>query len=358
MSTDTSAAPQRHEVTLTPSGRTFTAAAGQTVLGAAIAAGVPIPYSCKNGMCRTCLGRVASGAIDPGDVSPETLGRDERQQGYALLCQARPLSDCTIEVTLAATTAPLPQVFPARVARLEIINDIAVVALRLPMNKSLRFEAGQYIDILLDGAQRRSYSIASTPAPAGVGEIELHIRHLPGGRFTDRLFGTMKVGDLLRLEAPLGTFVLRPGAGPAIFLAGSTGFAPVQAMVEDAIARGLHRQRRCHVYWGVRRHADFYRSERLRGWTQRHPELRVVPVVQEAHGQWSGRTGLPHAAVLDDFDDLSSAQVYACGPPAMVDAARRDFISLRGVPPDAFFSDAFLSQADRPRHVALSAEET
>jgi CDP-4-dehydro-6-deoxyglucose reductase, E3 len=348
----------RHEITLVPSGRTFSAAAGQTVLGAAIAAGVPIAYSCKNGMCRTCRGRVASGAIDPGRVGAEYLGPAERRQGYALLCQAKPLSDCTIEMALAATSAPLPQILPARVARLEIIHDVAVVVLRLPMNKRLRFEAGQYVDILLDGAERRSYSIASTPATSGLGEIELHIRHLPGGRFTDRLFGTMKVGDLLRLEAPLGTFVLRSGAGPAVFVAGGTGFAPLQSMIEDAIARGLHRQRSFHVYWGVQRHADFYRRERALAWAAQQPELRVVPVVQEAPAGWSGRTGVPHAAVLDDFQDLSGAQVYACGAPSMVNAARRDLIALRGLSPDAFFSDAFLSQADRPRNVALSTEET
>ncbi|MEW7849187.1 anthranilate 1,2-dioxygenase ferredoxin subunit AndAb [Massilia aurea] len=222
-------------------------------------------------------------------------------------------------------------------------HDVAVLRLRLEDGAPLAYVAGQYLDVVLEDGSRRSYSMA---APGGANVLELHIRHMPGGVFTDRVFGSLATGQRLQLDGPAGDFYLRPTTAPVLLLASGTGFAPVKALVEHAIASGNTRPMR--LYWGGRQPADLYHDALCRGWAASLAWFEYVPVVSEPaqDSGWSGRTGLVHLAVLDDHADLSAHEVYACGAPQMVAAAQRDFNTLRALPATNFFADAFLSQAD------------
>jgi CDP-4-dehydro-6-deoxyglucose reductase len=228
--------------------------------------------------------------------------------------------------------------------------DVVVLTLKLPMNENMLFVAGQYVDLLLKDGKRRSYSIATAPTSDGVTLIELHIRHMPGGLFTDHVFGAMKERELLRFEGPLGTFHLRPPSGkPAVLVASGTGFAPIKAICEEVFRRGMSAEQPLTLYWGCRRRLDLYSLELPEQWAREQPGFRFVPVLSEpteACG-WSGRTGLVHEAVMVDHPDMRNLEIYACGAPGMIEAARRDFSSRCGLPAEAFFADSFLSEADR-----------
>lgn len=244
----------------------------------------------------------------------------------------------------AAQAMPASRLVSARIASIDKVGaDVVVLRLQQDEHAPLDYLAGQYLDVLLADGVRRSYSMASV---GGGDQLELHIRHLPGGRFTDQVFGTLQAGERLRLEGPAGDFYLRAGSAPALLLASGTGFAPIKALMEAAIAAGGARPMR--LYWGGRKPADLYHDALCRGWAATLPWFDYVPVISEpAPGDgWSGRTGFVHEAVLQDHADLSAHEVYACGAPLMVAAAQRDFTALRALPAERFFADAFLSQAD------------
>ncbi len=343
-------------VTLMPSDHQFDAVPDQNILQTALTAGFAVPYSCRAGNCRTCRGKVISGTVDHAKSSPQVLTETDKADGFALLCQARPLSDLVIEVAeLSGLTKP--RILPARVMRIEKpAPDVAIIELLLPPREPIYFVAGQYIEILLEDGKRRAYSIANSPKPEGVGQIQLHVRHTPGGLFTDRVFTTMKQRELVKIEAPLGTFVLREeSASPIVFVAAGTGFGPIKSIVESALLRRIIEQRPMTLYWGARTRADLYMLDLPLRWANEEPNFTFVPVLSEptAGCDWTGRTGFVHQAVLEDLPDLGSHHVYACGTPAMVEAAKRDFRNLRGLPDDAFFADEFLTELDR---LALSTD--
>lgn len=339
------------QITVMPSGHQFSAEPGQTVLEAAIKAGIGLPYGCRNGACASCKGKVVAGEVDLGAYQSAALKADEIDRGMALFCCAVPRTDLTIEVREVVGAGDIPiKKLPCRVASLEkVTDDVAVLELQLPANERLQYHAGQYIEFLLKDGKRRSYSMASPPHRDG--PLELHIRHMPGGVFTDAVFGVagqpLKVRDILRFEGPLGSFFLREDSRkPIVFLASGTGFAPIQAILEHMAFRNIDRE--AVVYWGGRRPRDLYRDAWLRDYVQTHPNVRYVPVVSNAEPEdhWTGRTGFVHHAVMQDLPDLSGYQVYACGAPIMVNSAREDFLARCGLPADEFYADSFTSEAD------------
>jgi CDP-4-dehydro-6-deoxyglucose reductase len=327
------------KVTLQPSGHGFEVPDGTNILQAGIDAGRMMPYSCRIGMCRTCRGTILEGEVDYGNVHSQYLPDSDKAKGYALLCQAKPLSDLVIEVR--EVQGVRPRMIPCRVERLEKpAPDVAMLGLRLPMNENFRFLAGQYIDLLLKDGKRRSYSIANPPQTEGVTALELHLRHSPGGLFTDHVFSNLKVRDLLRFEGPLGSFYLREDSSkPIVMVASGTGFAPIKAICEYAAAKKISRP--ITLYWGARLERDLYMLELPRSWAH----LKFVPVLSDE--SWQGRRGFVHRAVMEDFPDLSGHQVYACGAPVMVEAARADFSAKCGLPPDEFYADSFLTEAEK-----------
>ena len=334
-------------ITIEPSRHTFTVPEGDTVLKAALDAGFVLPYGCRDGACGSCKGKLLEGNIDYGKYQASALSEQDRRMGYALFCCARPKSDLTIECKeISALKDVQVRQLPCRVQKIDRpAPDVAVVTLKLPANDRLQFLAGQYLDFMLKDGRRRSFSIATPPhAVSELGELELHMRHMPGGHFTDYVFSSMKEREILRFEAPLGTFFLREDSGkPIVLVASGTGFAPIKAIIEHAFHRGMDAQRPMVLYWGARAKCDLYFDELPRHWTEAHPQFKYVPVLSDAlaDDHWKGRSGLVHQAVMEDFSDLAAYQVYACGNPLMIDAAKRDFISQCGLPEEEFFADSF-----------------
>jgi len=339
-----------HSVTIQPSGQQFQVEDGEAVLAAALRQGLVLPYGCKNGACGTCKGKIVSGTVDFGVYQPKALPDEDKARGKALFCQAKPLSDLVIEArTIGAAKGIEVKMLPCRVHKLErLADDVMVLHLKLPANEKLVFLAGQFIEFLLKDGSRRSFSMANAPHDAEL--LQLHVRHVAGGQFTDHVFGKMKERDILRFEGPLGTFFLREdSAKPLVFVASGTGFAPIKSIIEAAVNKGLTRP--MTLYWGARRPKDLYMNALAESWAARGL-LKYVPVVSEALPEdgWNGRSGFVHRAVMADFPDLSAHQVYACGVPVMVDAARRDFTSACRLPEDEFYADSFTTQADAPAH--------
>jgi CDP-4-dehydro-6-deoxyglucose reductase len=339
-----------HSVTIQPSGQQFQVEDGEAVLAAALRQGLVLPYGCKNGACGTCKGKIVSGTVDFGVYQPKALPDEDKARGKALFCQAKPLSDLVIEArTIGAAKGIVVKMLPCRVHKLErLADDVMVLHLKLPANEKLVFLAGQFIEFLLKDGSRRSFSMANAPHDAEL--LQLHVRHVAGGQFTDHVFGKMKERDILRFEGPLGTFFLREdSAKPIVFVASGTGFAPIKSIIEAAVQKGLTRP--MTLYWGARRPKDLYMHALAERWAAQGL-LKYVPVVSEALPEdgWNGRSGFVHRAVMVDFPDLSAHQVYACGVPVMVDAARKDFTSACRLPEDEFYADSFTTQADAPAH--------
>jgi len=335
------------QVSVQPSGHQFNCDDDETVLAAAIRAGVGLPYGCKNGACGSCKGKLVSGSITQGKHQERALSVAEEAQGQALFCCAIPHSDLVIEAREVQGVGGIQiKKMPTRVAKIEkVADDVIVLSLQLPANERLQYLAGQYIEFMLKDNKRRSYSMAN--APHKDQHITLHIRHMPGGLFTDQVFSTLKERDILRFEGPLGTFFLREDSDkPIVMLASGTGFAPIKAIVEQL--EHNQSQRPVTLYWGGRKPKDLYMHTLCEQWAATLPNFTYVPVVSDAlpEDQWSGRTGFVHRAVMADFPDLSGHQVYACGAPIVVDSAKREFVAQCKLPEEEFYADSFTSEAD------------
>lgn len=336
------------QITVQPSGHQFSCEADETVLGAAIKAGIGLPYGCKNGACSSCKGKVLSGTVSHKAYQQRALTPEEKDQGYALFCCATASEDLVIEAREVGGSSDYPvRKMPSRVASMEkVAPDVIIITLQLPANEALAYRAGQYIEFMLRDGKRRSYSLAN--APSLEAPLSLHIRHMAGGLFTEQVFGTMKERDILRFEGPMGTFFLREESDkPVILLASGTGFAPIKALVEHM--QHLKSTRPVTLYWGGRRPHDLYMQALCLEWAATMPQLTYVPVISDAQPEdnWTGRTGFVHRAVLEDFADLSGYQVYACGAPIVVDSAKHDYVAQAGLPEEEFFADAFTTEADK-----------
>jgi len=331
-----------HQITIKPSDHSFVCDENETVLAAAMRADLMIPYGCRNGACGTCKSRILEGAVDYGAHQASTLTGVEKQQGFALLCVATPTTDLTIEIREVRRAGDIQiRKLPCRVEKIhKAAPDVAIVSLKLPAGERLQYLAGQYIDLLLKEGQHRSFSIATAPEDDAL--LELHVRHIPGGFFSDALFNQYKGREILRFEGPFGAFYLRDASNkPMIFVAGGTGFAPIKAVIEHAFHHQVERP--MVLYWGVRSLRDLYLPELPGRWQSEHRNFSFIPVLSDPlpGDDWPGRTGFVHKAVMADFNDLSGYQVYACGGPAMIDVARSEFTGARKLPPEEFFADSF-----------------
>ncbi|ABE48302.1 MULTISPECIES: CDP-6-deoxy-delta-3,4-glucoseen reductase [Methylobacillus] len=328
------------QVIIKPSDRTFIVEDDDTVLDAAIEAGINLPYGCRNGTCGACKGQLLAGDVEYGEYFDSALSELEKKTGKALFCCARPLADLVIECREVVGEGIPPRIMPVRVEKLEkLSHDVMGMTLKLPSHERMQFMAGQYIEFLLNDGRRRAFSLASAPHQDRF--LELHMRLVPGGQFTQYVFNEMQEKTILRIEGPFGTFFLREDSlRPVILVAGGTGFAPVKGIVEHALQQGMKRP--MTLYWGARTRADLYLDALPRRWQEEHPWFRYIPVLSDPvpEDAWQGRTGLVHQAVLEDHPDMQAYQVYCCGAPQMVEVAHRDF-QAHGLPEQEFFSDAF-----------------
>ncbi len=335
-------------VLVQPSGRTFHVDAGEAVLTAGIRQGIGLPYGCKDGACGSCKCKLLSGSVVHGVHQSKALSADEANSNLILTCCAVPQSDLVLESRQVTEIGAMPiKKLPTRVTSLiKKSPDVMALQLQLPANDTFGYRAGQYIEFILRDGSRRSYSMANAPHLGP--NIELHIRHMVGGKFTDHVFGDMKEKEILRIEGPFGSFFLREDSSkPIILVASGTGFAPIKALIEHMQHKGVNRP--VTLYWGARRPEDLYMHDWVQEQLKSLPNLHYVPVVSDATAQdaWTGRTGFVHRAVLQDHPDLCGHQVYVCGAPIVVESARADFSSLAQLPPEEFFADSFTSEADK-----------
>jgi NAD(P)H-flavin reductase/ferredoxin len=340
----------KHKISVSKTDIQFECAEGDTVLQAAKAAGYELPYSCRSGICGSCKGKVLSGSLHNA-AAGEALTPEELASGYALFCQARPRSDIEIAVHSIERIDPnARKTVEAKIYRItRVTEDITLLQLRFPAGVRVKFKAGQYLHVMLDDGSRRSFSMANPPQQSD-GAL-LHVRHMKDGKFSGWLASRAAVGDKLKVELPFGDFRMQEvapdesGAGtcaarPAIFVASGTGFAPLKSIVEDLFRRGTP-ARPIALYWGGRRLQDLYMKDLPEKWAQQHAHFRFVPVLSEEAVE-GVRSGLVHEAVMQDFPSLADHEVYACGAPGMINAARLDFTQQRGLDPDKFHCDAFV----------------
>jgi CDP-4-dehydro-6-deoxyglucose reductase len=339
------------QITVQPSGRQFTAEPDEAMLAAGIRQGIGLPYGCKDGACGSCKCKLISGSVVHGPHQSKALSAEEEATGYVLTCCGVAHSDVVLESRQVTEAGAFSiKKMPVRVNSLKrASHDVMVLRLQLPASDVFQYHAGQYVEFLLRDGDRRSYSMANAPhLQATQPGLELHLRHMPGGKFTDHVFGAMKEKDILRIEGPYGSFFLREDSDkPIVFLASGTGFAPIKAVIEHMLHKGIARP--ATLYWGGRRPADLYQDAWIQARLAEMPHLRYVPVVSDALPEdgWTGRTGFVHQAVLQDFPDLSGHEVYACGAPIVVESAQRDFVAKAGLPEEAFFADSFTSALDK-----------
>lgn len=329
------------KVKLKNSGNEFIVEADESVLTAALRQHIGLPYGCRNGACGSCRATLLEGAVEYGDHLPTALTVDDVPADSVILCQARPTSDLLIEADELQVVAGLePRILPCRVTKLQkLTDDIMSMRLRLPQNQQFKYLAGQYIDILLPGGKRRSYSMAHAPGISD--ELELHIGRVEGGLFTSRVFGDMKEKELLRLNGPLGSFFVRPEIDePIVLAAGGTGYAPIQAMLEQLFADGDGRQ--LHFYMGARQAGDLYMHQQCQDWVAQHDNFHYTPVLSEPADKdhWQGATGWLQDTILADFASLAGYQLYMAGPPPMIHALKKS-LGAAGLPRHRMFFDSF-----------------
>ncbi len=336
------------QISILPSGRTFTVEPGEAMLSAGIRQGIGLAYGCKDGACGSCKCKKIEGTVVHGLHQSKALSEEEEANGYVLTCCGVPQSDVVLESRQVTSAGAYPiRKMPARVSSLKrLSDDVMVIQLQLPANEPFTYHAGQYIEFILRDGSRRSYSIANARhnGPA----VELHIRYMSGGRFTEHVFGTMKEKEIQRIEGPFGSFYLREDSDkPMVLLASGTGFAPIKALIEHMQFQGITRP--ATLYWGGRRPPDLYMDAWVRDQMRDMPNLQYVPVISNATPEdaWTGRTGFVHKAVLEDIPDLSGYQVYACGAPIVVDSARLEYSAVAGLPEEEYYADAFITEADK-----------
>ncbi len=252
----------------------------------------------------------------------------EEAAGYALICQARALEDLVVETReIRHVTDVEIRELPARVARMErLAPDVMGLWLRLPAIEPFTWQAGQYVDVMLPGERRRSFSLANPPHDASL--LELHVRRTPGGAFSEQVFGDMKEGSLLRIEGPLGQFFYRPGDRPLLAIGGGTGYAPLKAILREVLETGSRRE--IALYWGARTAEDLYEDNWLRALGAKYPRFHYTGATSE----------LVHEAVLRSVAGLAGFDIYAAGPPAMIDAVRHE-LPRQGADPARIYFDSF-----------------
>ena len=328
----------RYRIELLGQERQFDASKEESLLTAGLSQGIPLPYGCQSGGCGACRAQLIKGEI-AYPYEPPALSEAEKAAGYILLCQAEARSDLQLQVQERLGDQHIPvSNLPVRVEKKQsLCHDVMQLILKLPKGESFEFLAGQYVDFLLRDGRRRSFSIANAPDQKGF--IELHLRHVPDGEFSDFIFNSMQDRAILRIEGPLGGFYLRQeSARPLLFMAGGTGLAPIKSMLEYLQAGG--KQRPAHLFWGARQERDLYFHEQLLSWSKEWPWLDYTPVLSEAEEAWSGETGFVHRVLAREYPKLANHDVYMSGPPVMVQAAREQFFS-QGLPVEQLFYDSF-----------------
>jgi CDP-4-dehydro-6-deoxyglucose reductase len=316
----------QYNIEIQPSGVHYKS--NENILNDALSQSVPLEHSCKTGECGACSAEILSGVI-------ENEKGEQVKSGTILTCQSKAISDVVLKANYYPELVHIKQqTLPCKVASFDLVtDDIIIIKLRFPPTAKFDYLPGQYVDLSYKGI-KRSYSIAN--AHSNSKELELHVRKVPQGKMSELLFGRLKVNELMRMEGPKGTFFIRNSNKALILLAGGTGIAPIKAIVEELIAK--RSEQIIHIYWGMNEQKSFYLPA-LEKLAEQYSNIFFIPVLSGTE-LWDGRMGFVHQAIIDDFDSLATYDVYACGSPLMINAAKQDFIS-KELPEESFFSDAF-----------------
>ncbi len=333
-------------VSRSDTGETFEIADGESILEAALRVGVRLPHECTFGGCGTCRIKVQQGAVHY-DEFPMALTEDEHEQGFALACQAKPLSDLVIEPATAGLEFADPVSVTAQVVAVDALTPgITRLRLQLPSLPEVAYRPGQYMNILLPEEGARSFSMACVPTKDNM--VDFHIRRISNGYFTEGILDTLRPGDRLDIEVPHGTFCYHPDDWrPMILAATGTGMAPIRAILESLLDNDD-----CppvSLYWGMQTECDLYLRDEIESWRDRLCEFEFVPVLSRADDGWTGRRGYVQNEIVKDYPDLSEHAFYLCGSPEMIQQARTAFLA-NGADPAFIYSDSFTFQ-----HAVLSA---
>lgn len=338
------------QLSIEPLGQDVEVEEGQTLLDAALRAGVYLPHACGHGLCGTCKVQVLEGDIEHGEPSSFALMDFEREEGLCLACCATAESDVTIEADVEEEPEALDipvRDFEATVARLERLTPtILGLTLELSDAEGIRFQAGQYVNLELpEGIGRRAFSIA-TP-PSSPGRIELHVRRVPGGAGTGYIHEKLREGDRVSFSGPHGRFfVRRAEEKPVIFLAGGSGLSSPLSMVKDLLETGASFP--ITLVYGQRSREELYHHEALLALAEAHSGFSYVPALsnEPAGSAWTGHRGFVHEAAVEHFDgSFEGMRAYLCGPPAMIDACITALMQGRLFERD-IFTERFISAAD------------
>lgn len=341
-----------YRITWIEARRSFDATSDETVLEAARRAGVVLPSECEFGGCGTCRVKLAHGRVQYEDM-PGALSQEEADAGYALPCQAHACSDLAIS-TARVLESPAPaRRRRATVARTEsLAPDVTRLVLAIDDGDPWVFRPGQYLNVLPGGdLGPRSFSMASHPDAAdGRPEVELHIRHIEGGRFTQTRLSRLRPGDKLEVEAPLGGFGYHEDDyRPIVMVATGTGMAPLRSMLAQMLASADTPP--IDLYWGGRTQAALYLHGELTQLAVEHEDFRYVPVLSRADDGWQGARGYVQDVVLSEHPDLSEHAVYLCGSPTMIAHAQRAFVA-NGASVRYLYADSFTFQQPAPAEAA------
>ncbi len=308
----------------------------QTILEAAISSGITLPYGCRSGSCGSCKATIIKGEVFHEDIMPGVLTDQDKSEQNFLLCKTYATSDVTITSPVEKKLDEFPKkITPVRVEKLNLLNhDVMQILLKLPAGENLQFKAGQYLEFILKDGARRAFSMANAPSD---DLIELHVRLIEGGTFTNYVFNEMKEKSIHRIEVPIGNFYLRESDRPMIFVAGGTGFAPIKSIINDCHRAGV--ERKIYLYRGFKTHKDLYQDEVVENWKKNINNFEAINIYSEevVNGQ---EKSLVHKKVIKDLGQLDSFDVYCCGAPGMIEVAYKEFVEA-GLNPNSFYSDAF-----------------
>jgi NAD(P)H-flavin reductase/ferredoxin len=337
-----------YKVQAEPFGESFPCDEDESILAAALRAGLFLRYGCKHGGCGTCKVSLVEGDVDVA-ASSYALSPAEREAGTVLVCQSYPADDCVIDVTAMDLDeeefhrGDTSGEFTMRVETAhELASDIWQVTLVHEPGTRMPFVAGQFVNVEIPGASGvRSYSMAN--CPSADDRIELICKYLPGGLFSTFMTRPDVAGEQVRVAGPFGSMAVRLSHRDVVMVAGGSGLAPLLSMLRALARKGSERD--ITLFFGARSAAELYALDEIGKLLETMRGLTFVPVLAEPHEAWDGATGLVTDAIAAHRPSYSGTDAYLCGPPGMIAAATKILVS-RGVREKNISFDAFVPTGD------------
>ena len=315
---------QEHEITLSPSGHTFTVEPGETILEAALRSGYAVNYHCANGTCGDCRARIIEGVVAeqlPGDY---VFKGDDRNHPMLLMCRSIPGSDMTIEVGEANSVEDIPhQEIETQVMHRAFLNDdVAELQLRTPRSQTLRFLAGQEVKLVIEGIGETIKPLASCPCNGR--DLMFHFYRQESDPVATHVFNQVKTRDTVVIDGPYGEFVLQqPLAERIVFMAYDTGFAPIKSLIEHVLS--LEMATPVDLLWLASESGWHYLGNQCRAWQDVINNFNFELIQTRClKGDPQNQQDCLEALVKSWQDRLDGADVYLAGPASLADTVTRN----------------------------------